>query len=690
MPWEPPVLAALSLTPRFSGVLMRGGIWAWKNRDVPARGGKHRFSLTPRVIEDSTHGIMCKHSGFLNASSRDYRRSGFRASFVLLGALVAASLPANALAGDTEDCDRRADALISQMTIEEKIGQMTQVDMNALKDKGDIQKYGLGSMLSGGDSDPADITPKGWLKACEEYQSCALKTRLKIPLIYGIDAVHGHNNVNGAVIFPHNIGLGATHDPALVEQAARITALEVAGTGMQWAFAPCVAVAQNISWGRTYESFSDDPKLAAELGAAAVRGFQQKLPQGNSVMACAKHFLADGGTQGGVDQGNAVCDEATLRRVHLAPYVATVKAGVRSVMVSYSSWNGQKMHGNQHLITDVLKGELGFRGLVVSDWAAIDQLASDYQRDVETSINAGLDMVMIPNGPGQKNNYVQFITLLEQLVADGKVPRARIDDAVRRIVRMKYELGLFEHPYADPKLTEAVGSAEHRKVARDCVRQSLVLLKNSHQALPLSKQIKHLAVVGQAADDLGTQCGGWTISWQGQTGEVVRGGTTILAAVRQAVSPGTSVTFSPDGSNAPGADAVLVVIGEQPYAEMKGDRSDLRLSAADLNLVERAKQTGAPVVTVLLSGRPMVLGAALDNSQALVAAWLPGTEGAGVADVLFGDYKPTGKLPRAWPRTNAQVADGAGKAGAGQPLFPYGFGLAYPESGRGRMVGMAR
>ena len=297
---------------------------------------------------------------------------------------------------------------------------------------------------------------------------------------------------------------------------------------------------------------------------------------------------------------------------------------------------------------------------------------------------------MIPNGPGQKNNYVEFITLLKQLVAQGKVPQARIDDAARRILRVKFKLGLFEHPYADPKLTAAVGSAEHRKVARECVRQSLVLLKNDNRALPLSKKIKHLAVAGKAADDLGIQCGGWTISWQGNTGEVTSGGTTILAAVRQAVSPATKVTFSPDGSNIQGADAVLVVVGELPYAEMKGDRRDLRLAAADVALVERAKQAGAPVVTVLLSGRPLVLGTALDASQALVAAWLPGTEGQGVADVLFGDYKPTGKLPRTWPRTNEQATAAAGKAGAGAPLFPYGFGLGYPRSGQGQTVGMAQ
>jgi beta-glucosidase len=591
--------------------------------------------------------------------------------FLLFLTVLAAG---QAIAQQTTDCDQRAQALLSRMTLEERIGQMVQVDMNALKNKADIQKYAIGSMLSGGDSDPADITAKGWRRACDEYQAWALKTRLKVPLIYGIDAVHGHNNVDGAVIFPHNIGLGATRNPALVEQAEHITAMEVAGTGIHWAFAPCIAVARCERWGRTYESFGESPELAAELGAAAVKGFQAKLPDGSSVLACAKHFMGDGATQNGVDQGNAVCDEATFRQLHLAPYIQAIKAGAGSIMVSYSSWNGEKMHGNKHLLTDVLKGELGFQGFLVSDWAAIDQLSRDYKTDIEKSINAGLDMVMIPNGLGQKNNYIEFMTLLKGLVAEGKVSPARIDDAARRILRVKYQMGLFEHPYGDTKLTAEVGSAEHRKVARECVRQSLVLLKNDKHSLPLSKALKHLVVVGQGADDVGMQCGGWTIDWQGKSGQVTHGGTTILAALRQAVGPKGQVTFSPDASQLQGADAIIAVVGEQPYAEMKGDRSDLRVSPKDVALIEKAKGSGVPVVTVLLSGRPLVLGQALETSDALVAAWLPGTEGAGVADVLLGDYKPTGKLPRTWPRTNEQIVGGDSDKPA---QFAFGFGLTY-------------
>ncbi len=544
------------------------------------------------------------------------------------------------------------DALLAQMTLAEKIGQMVQVDSSALKDMSDVRTYCLGSVLSGGSSDPPDgNSPQSWLNFVNGFKAQALQTRLKIPLLYGIDAVHGHNNILGAVIFPHHIGMGATHDPRLVEQAERVTAEEVAGTGIRWAFAPCVAVPQDARWGRTYEGYSDDPGLVAKLGAAAVIGFQgEKLSaEPTSVLACAKHFLGDGGTLNGKDQGDAVCDEATLRKMFLPPYVAAVRAGVGSIMISYSSWNGVKMHANKYLLTDVLKGELGFRGFLVSDWAAIDQISPDFKRDIEESINAGLDMVMIPNGRDKTNNYVEFIDDLKALAAAGKVSSARIDDAVRRILRIKLALGLFDGNVTDPKLTATIGSPEHRAVARKCVRESLVLLKNKNKILPLAKNIKTIAVVGAASDDLGMQCGGWTIDWQGRRGDVTPGGTTILAAVRQTVSPETKVVYSPDAGDLQDADAVIVVVGETPYAEGKGDRGRLDLPAKDGALIAKAKAAGAPVVTVLFSGRPLVLNSALSESDAFVAAWLPGTEGLGVTDVLFGDKKFTGKLPRAWP-----------------------------------------
>jgi len=545
--------------------------------------------------------------------------------------------------------DKQVDALLAQMTLDEKVGQMVQVDSAALQNKADVQKYFLGSVLSGGNSDPdTNNAAVGWLTFVTEFQKQALQTRLKIPLLYGIDAVHGHNNIDGATVFPHHIGLGATHDPKLVERAERVTAEEVAGTGIRWAFAPCVTVPQDARWGRTYEGYSDDPKLVSELGAAAVRGLQGKhlSAEPTSVLACAKHFIGDGGTTNGIDQGNTICDEATLRKVHLPPYIAAIKAGVGSIMVSYSSWNGVKMHGNKHLLTDVLKTELGFRGFLVSDWAAIDQISPDYKHDIEQSINAGLDMIMIPNGPDKPNNYVEFITDLKALVGEGKVPAARIDDAVRRILRIKFQMGLFDSTATDPELTLEIGSQAHRAIARECVRKSLVLLKNERHLLPLSPKINRVVVVGVGADDLGMQCGGWTVDWQGRRGEVTHGGTTLLAAIRQAVSPATVVTFSPEASNVTNADVIIAVVGEPPYAEMKGDRSDLNLSAEDMALIACAKASGTPVVTVVFSGRPLVWNQALADSDAFVAAWLPGTEGQGMTDVLFGDYKFTGKMPR--------------------------------------------
>ncbi len=639
--------------------------------------------MTRRAFKQNTgeSGIELKLAGeyLINMRKQNSTAAWFRAcqatalSILMLGTPGCQSAPAG------ED---QVDQMLSKMTLEEKIGQMVQVDMGALHDKADIAKYFLGSMLSGGGSDPKDNRAQTWLETVKEYQSYALNTRLKIPLLYGIDAVHGHNNIDGAVIFPHSIGLGATHNSELAARAARVTAEEVAGTGMHWAFGPCVAVAQDIRWGRTYESFSDDTTLVSELGAAQVRGIQAPLANGFSVLACPKHFLADGGTRNGIDQGDTVCDEATLRKIFLPPYLAAVAADAKSIMVSFSSWNGKKMHGSKYLLTDVLKGELGFKGFLVSDWAAIDQLSSDYKNNIETSINAGLDMVMIPYGPGQNNNYVEFISKLKELVAAGRVPQSRIDDAARRILRAKIQIGLFEHPNADPSLLAQIGSPEHRAVARECVRQSMVVLKNESQLLPLSKNLKHLAVVGKAADDLGMQCGGWTISWQGEAGPVTRGGTTLLAAIKKTVSPETVVTFSSGGENLKGAEAVIVVVGEMPYAEMKGDRSDLTLSPGDMALIARAKSTGVPVVTVLYSGRPLVLGPAMAHSDAFVAAWLPGTEGGGMTDVLFGDFKPTGKLPRPWPRDNSQlnsltlVADGA------KTLFSSGFGLSYDSAAK--------
>ena len=437
-----------------------------------------------------------------------------------------------------------------------------------------MQKYFLGSVLSGGSSDPpAGNSAQSWLDFVNGFKNQALQTRLKIPLLYGIDAVHGHNNIDGAVIFPHHIGLGATRDPQLVERAERVTAEEIAGTGIRWAFAPCIAVPQDERWGRTYEGYSDHTELVSELGAAAPAVCRAKnfLTSRLPCLPAPSISSVTAAPPDGIDQGNTVCDEATLRKLYLPPYRAAIEAGVGSIMVSYSSWNGLKMHANKYLLTDVLKGELGFQGFLVSDWAAIDQISPDYKTDIEQSINAGLGHDHDPYvARAKRTTMSSSSTDLKELVAEGKVSQTRIDDAVRRILRVKFQMGLFENTSTDPKLTAAIGSPEHRAVARECVRESLVLLKNEQSCSATLKNIKHLVVVGEAADDLGMQCGGWTIDWQGRRGDVTHGGTTILAAIRQAVSPGTQVTFSPDGSEFKGADAIIVVVGETPYAEYEG------------------------------------------------------------------------------------------------------------------------
>jgi beta-glucosidase len=557
------------------------------------------------------------------------------------------------------------EALLGQMTLDEKIGQMTQADKSALHDGRDIHDLMLGSALSGGDSLPTPNSPETWAEMTDRFQTQALSTRLGIPLIYGVDAVHGAGGVKGAVMFPHNIGMGATRNPDLVRRAARVTARETAGIGVRWDFAPCVAVARDERWGRTYESFGEVPELAATLGAAAVHGYQE-AEDGTAVLATAKHFLGDGGTFNGKDRGDARVSEDELRRIHLPGYPATIQAGVGSVMVSYSSWNGQPMHGNRRLITDVLKGELGFPGFVVSDWAAIDLMSPDYTQDIERAINAGIDMVMVPI------RYREFVTRLKALVAAGRVPMPRIDDAVRRILRQKVRFKLWERPFADRALTAEIGSAEHRAVAREAVRQSLVVLKNQGGALPI-KAAARVHLCGHRADDLGVQCGGWSIGWKGHRGRFTSG-TTIREALAQAL--GSRLDFSTDASGAAAADLVAAVVGEDPYAEGSGDRAKLELSPEDRAVVDAARRSGKPLVLVLLTGRPLILGDLLDAASAVVVAWLPGTEGAGVADVLTGAARPSGKLPCSWPRNMAQVPINVGDPSY-DPLFPFGFGLSW-------------
>jgi beta-glucosidase len=578
--------------------------------------------------------------------------------------------------------DPRIKPILAKMTLDEKVGQMTQADQASIGDLADIETYYLGSVLSGGSSDPKEGNSlQAWTDLYDRIQQHSAKTRLKIPLLYGVDAVHGHNNVLGAVIFPQNIGLGCTRNAALVEKVERVTAEEVRATGIQWAFAPCVTVPQDIRWGRTYEGFSEDPQVVRELAGPAVRGFQgNDLANPLSVLACAKHFMGDGGTAWGsprggrgLDQGDTRVDEATLRRLHMQGYMTAVNAGVASIMPSYNSWNGVKASASKRLLTEILKQELGFQGFLISDWNAIDQIDPDFKKAIGISINAGMDMAMAPD------KYKLFFADLKELAQNGTVPMARIDDAVTRILRVKFAMGMMDEKrsqLADRGLQKSFGSPEHRAVAREAVRQSLVLLKNENKTLPLKKSVARIHVGGKSADNIGNQCGGWTIDWQGRSGAVTTGGTTVLAAIKKVVGSGAQVTFSADGSGAAGASVGVVVIGERPYAEGNGDRADLSLAPEDVTAFNNMKTAGIPVVVILFSGRPMIVNDMLGKADAFIAAWLPGTEGEGITDVLFGDYKPAGKLSFAWPRSMDQVAVHRGAPNY-NPLFALGYGLSY-------------
>lgn len=576
----------------------------------------------------------------------------------------------------------RVEDLLARMTLAEKIGQMTLVEKNSIKDL-DLIDLRIGGLLSGGGGYPDNNTPEDWAAMVDGYQQIAMQTPLSIPLIYGVDAVHGHNNVRGAVIFPHNIGLGAANDPELMTRIGRATAEEMIATGIYWNYAPVVAVPQDIRWGRTYEAYSENTNLVTQLATAYLRGLQgENLADPANVLGTPKHYVGDGGTVWGssttgnykLDQGVTEVDEATLRTVHLPPYVDAIEAGARNIMVSFSSWGGIKMHGQKYLVTDVLKGELGFTGFVVSDWGGIDQInPDDYDASVVTSIDAGIDMNMVPY------NYERFIETLTAAVESGDVSQERIDDAVRRILRVKFEMGLFEHPYSDPDLLELVGSEEHRAVAREAVSKSLVLLQNDNDALPLDRATPHILVAG-TADDIGFQSGGWTIEWQGVMGDITPG-TTILSAIGATVGPDTVITVDPRAEFEEIAESDLpiptciAVIGEKPYAEGIGDRSTLVLLSADVGLLRRLNENCETVVTILIAGRPMIITNQLQHTDAFVMAWLPGTEGQGIADVLFGDVPFTGTLPFTWPRSMEQVQTG----NKTNPLFPLGFGLKYDD-----------
>ncbi|CAN0913469.1 Beta-glucosidase BoGH3B [Linum grandiflorum] len=579
--------------------------------------------------------------------------------------------------------------LISRMTLQEKIGQMVQIDRQVASP--DVMKnYFIGSLLSGGGSVPAEkASPQQWIKMINDFQNGSLSTRLAIPMIYGIDAVHGHNNVYNATIFPHNVGLGATREPELVKRIGAATALEVRATGIPYAFAPCIAVCRDPRWGRCYESYSEDPDIVKAM-TELVPGLQGDLPANSNkgipfvagkrkVAACAKHFVGDGGTVDGINENNTIIDWDGLLKIHMPGYYTSIIKGVSSVMVSYSSWNGIKMHANKEMVTGFLKGTLRFRGFVISDWQGIDRITSpphaNYTYSVEKAITAGIDMVMVPL------NYTEFINDLTMLVNKGFITMSRIDDAVKRILRVKFVMGLFEDPMADESLVHELGSQEHRELAREAVRKSLVLLKNGKDAnqplLPLPKKAPKILIAGAHADNLGYQCGGWAIEWQGFSGNDRTTGTTILSAIKSTVDPSTEVIYQED----PAKDYVesnnfsyaIVVVGEHPYAETMGDSLNLTIPSPGPSTIQNVC-SAVKCVVVVISGRPVVIEPYVSSMDAIVAAWLPGTEGQGVADVLFGDYGFTGKLPRTWFKRVDQLPMNVGDKHY-DPLYPFGFGL---------------
>jgi beta-glucosidase len=626
---------------------------------------------------------------------------------LLLAALVFAvvAAPASAAApyqNPRLPVNKRVDDLLSRMTLQEKVGQMEQTERaRVFDDASPITDLKLGSILSGGGSTPEENTPEAWADMIDRFQTAALQTRLKIPLLYGIDSVHGDGNLLGATVFPHNIGLGATRDPDLVRRVAKITAEETRATGPQWTFSPCICAARDDRWGRTYEAFSEDPRLVEKF-ETAIDGYQD-----GGVLATAKHYAGDGDTVFGtgngdytIDQGISVTDHKDFWRTSLRQYVPAVqKHHVNTVMPSYSSvdWtedgvgNPLNMHAHRELITDVLKGKLGFKGFVISDYNGIDHIGPDWRTNIKLGVLAGIDMFMEPD----EGRYQDFQTTLMDLVAKKEIPMSRIDDAVRRILRQKFELGLFEHPYTDRRKLDQVGSAQHRKVARKAVAESQVLLKNKHRTLPLRKRSK-LYVAGSNADSIGNQAGGWTITWQGNSNHQIPG-DTILDGIRSA-SRG-AVTYSKDASTPVphNADGV-VVVGETPYAEGFGDvggpqwgfdpgETGLRppqtmmLNDADKAAVNKVCAAARSCTVIVVSGRPMQIDPAQRNAaDALVAAWLPGSEGKGVSDTLFGRKPYTGKLSFTWPKTVAQEPINVGDANY-DPLYPFGWGRTTRANG---------
>ncbi|RFU60995.1 glycoside hydrolase family 3 N-terminal domain-containing protein [Bacillus sp. V59.32b] len=584
--------------------------------------------------------------------------------------------------------EKRVKDLLGRMTLDEKVGQIIQAERASVTPD-DVKEYNLESVLSGGGSFPdgkeENSTREKWSQLVDSYQTGALSTRLGIPLLYGADAVHGHNNLKGATIFPHNIGLGATRNPRLVEKIGSAAATEIKSSGVNWTFAPTVASVQNIQWGRTYEGFGENSKLVADMGAAYIKGFQGKdLAKTSNVVATAKHFIGEGYTKDGINQGDVTeYTEEEILKMDRQIYQKAVDAGARTVMASFHSIHGLKMHANKRLLTDVLKGEMGFTGFVISDWYGIQQITKDQdgnpvsglKQQIEVSVNAGVDMLMQPE------NWKETLKLTKELVNEGKISEKRLDDAVSRIVRVKFESGAFEHPLTDQKLAKTFGSKKNREIGRQAVSESLVLLKNDNvKGKPILSQLNkmdEIFVAGRSADDIGKQSGGWTITWQGKSGNITDG-TTIVEGIREVAGKGKKITYNKHGRGAKGHDAAVVVVGEEPYAEGNGDTRKLNLNRLDLLTLENVRKADPdiPIVVVLVSGRPMIVTEEMDDWAGLVAAWLPGTEGAGVADVLFGGEDFKGKLPVKWPFYLEAYKNKDKK----YFLFDYGYGLTKKQA----------
>ena len=620
---------------------------------------------------------------------------------------------------------QHVEALLQKMSLDQKIGQMTQTERMVIT-PAEVKEYHIGSVLSGGGSIPGDNKPSDWIEMNDAYWAASMEEdehHLAIPIIYGVDAIHGHNNVLGATIFPHNIGLGAANDPELIERIAKVTALEILSTGVEWTFAPTLAVARNNQWGRTYESYSEDPAIVQSYAGRFVKGLQGDLGR-DSIVGCVKHWVGDGGTSHGIDQGDTEISDEEMSRIHIAPYYPAIAEGVLTVMASFNSWNGKKLHGHRYLLTDVLKKELGFNGFIISDWDGIDYLNENYFETVALSVNAGIDMFMV------SEKWREFISHLRTHVNSGRVPMERIDDAVRRILYVKIKYGLFERPRPAERhwsKNPNFGTKPNREVAREAVRKSLVLLKNENDILPLKKNAR-IIVAGKNADDCGHQCGGFTVAWQGvsdseeigrdkedgaivmdynsadaivQKGKIV-GGTSIWDGIK-AVAPNAILNINGRAADPEKHDVGIVVIGETPYAEGMGDirNGDYtigetsekiegflkvlhpygdslvlnELHPEDLRAIQNITDKGIPVIVVMVTGRTLIINKELAASSAFVSAWLPGSEGQGVADVLFGDFDFQGKLSFTWQKKRGEnYLKGDTPY---EPLFPYGFGLKY-------------